>query len=157
MASIMEQAATAIVAALRAVDGTGSYTYDLSDYPTARVQIGVPTTAPCDPPFVFVTDFSMQSVVGPNVPLGLHERTIDVTIYGYASGDGTPEDRTFNAMALQSDVDAALQADRTLGGVVYDVFCVEAVTIDGLQHGADLPYGIVACVYRFNWHTAAGF
>lgn len=147
--------AAAILTAIRTIDGTGHYNNSLTDYPNDRVQAGVPDSLPLLPA-VYLQEIRATSTIN-NVPLGHHERGAQFTLVGYAVGDGTKLDRIRDALNLLSDVDRSLMADRTLGGLVLDVYLADFTVIDGLQESDALPYGVCGCVYEVRWRaTTAG-
>lgn len=132
MASTMRQIASAIKSALADVDGTGSYTYDLSA--AGHVHIGEVLDAPILP-FVTVSAVGWDSDT--ETQLTRYRRRVLFSLYGaVGTSTDTPEARILAAMDLLEDVSRALEADPTLGGLVHTLIVRSAGTFDGLDEQA---------------------
>lgn len=109
---------TALVSAMEAIDGTGSYHYDLS----GAVIIGHPAEPPTTWPCCYIEPGAMVPDLGPagRVPLGQFRCTFGFTLYAFvpvATTGGT--EAQLEAYDAMMDLCIALGADRSLGGVVH--------------------------------------
>ncbi len=106
----------ALKAALQAVDGSGSYTYDLSG--ADSVILGEVTDAFKLPQVLLFVD----NVVVEPFELTTERMRLSVRAVGFvgASTD-TAEGRLLAAVDLQQDILAATRTDRSLGGTVIDM------------------------------------
>lgn len=159
--SVLRTALTAILAALRGIDGTGDYNYDLTSDPTRRVQAHVPDPLAVTGPVVFVQSVSATSDVR-GVPLGYHERNVDVVFVCYAGGTGAPDSDFYAVLDLVSDIDRCLMAERDdadsdLMGALLDVYQT-ALSVGARQVGTGV-YGEAEVAYRLTWQStdAGGF
>jgi len=110
-----------LVAALKAADGTGVYTHDLSDQAGGQVRVKksrIPR--PPHTPYVAVV---LEEVEGGQDPeLGVWRRDLVFTIVGWAPAMGEDQDtRQEAANNMANDILRAVEADRQLGGTVMDV------------------------------------
>lgn len=121
-----------VVSAIQAVDGTGTYTYDLSGDNT--VHLGYMATPPADK-FVMISDITGAEGVEGNT-LDAYTHTWSMTVIGYveASTD-TYLARVQAAADLYHDVIRGLSVDRTLGGYARRVWPTD-VEIGGSQGAA---------------------
>lgn len=155
MASQIRAITSAILSALRGIDGTGVYHYDLTDAPLERVLPGRYPDAPLVP-FVSLPTLAVRSTDENGVPLGKHRRFLDVGIVGMVGADsGDGFERLLQATELLADIDAALMADRTLAGTALDVRLTATDTVDGADLGLD-GYGVCGARYEIMWQAVGG-
>lgn len=159
--SVLRTALTAILAALRGINGAGDYNHDLSSDPTQRVQSHEPNPFTIAGTLVFVRAISETSDVR-GVPLGYHERSVDLVLACYAGGTGDPDTELYEVMDLVSDVDRCLMAQRDnansdLMGAILDVYRT-ATSITSRSSGPGV-YGEAEVAYRLTWLStnAGGF
>ncbi len=116
--SALKNVRDAIATAISSVNGTGTYTYDLS--PDGRVITGPQVFPDVSLPAANVHSPRWTSEAGRQ--LGWRTRSIVVDVVGRvgASSDSSA-DREGNACDLGDDMTRALEADPTLGGVVHDL------------------------------------
>ena len=151
MASVLRQQLAAVKTALHTIDGTGSFTYDLSG--TDSVAYGI-QLFPDIVPRVQIASLSETSTHG--IPLGFYERTASISLFGYVGADSDEAgSRLLNATDLLNDMMLAIEADRTLGGLVLDVIFTNTVAMDGLE--MDLPtLGLAEVVLQTRYTTKTG-
>lgn len=154
MSSTVRAVMGAVKTALATVNGSGSYTYDLSA--TDRVKIGRPSLTESLVPCVWVSIGQLESDHGPQ--LGRYTRRLAIDLEGRVALDGgnTAEERELEAMDLLDDVCIALETDRTLGGRVLDLI-VEGTTVGAGATANSQPARVFAQVVVY-WHanSAAG-
>ena len=155
MASQIRGICSAMLSALRGIDGSGSYHFDLSDAPTQRVLGGFYPQAPLVP-FISLRDLAIRSVDQNGVPLGLHRRFVDVTVAGMVGADTADGfELLIQATELLADIDRAIMADRLLAGTCLDVRLRDTSALDGAELG--LPgYGVAIAIYEIMWEAEAG-
>lgn len=149
MAARSRQVLEAVKTALAAVDGTGVYTYDLSGSNAVVLFDGPPRS----PPFVNIsTSRGVTSKHG--LSLGDYERGMVVEILGCVSGSDTPGERGLDALDLADDITAALEADRSLGGLVTDM----TVRLTGVAGMVERAPGLGACALELEvyWYAHSG-
>ena len=114
--STLRSVRDAIATALADVNGTGSYTHDL----TGAIVTGPQLFTDMSLPAANVHSPRWSSTSG--LQLGWRTRTIIVDVLGRigASSDSSG-DREGNACDLGDEMTTALEADPTLGGVVHDL------------------------------------
>lgn len=118
MASKLRQVRDAIASALAGINGSGSYSYDLS--PTGRVILGPQIFPDVSLPCVNVTTNPFRTT--PGRQLGWYTLESVTYLVGRVGADSdSSADREGNALDLANDLTLAVMADRTLGGVVHDV------------------------------------
>lgn len=142
---------TAVRTALASATGTGTYTYDLS--PSAKRILGRPTrgTEPT-PPFAMLALGQLTSDHGPQVGRYRRELVVDLMAFAPTANDSTG-DRQAAGADLLDDLCQALEADRTLGGLVIDLI-VRAGTFDGSAQGLPNTAGVYAEVVVY-WHASS--
>jgi hypothetical protein len=155
VASQIRAITSAMLSALRGINGTGGYHFDVTDAPTERVLGGFYPEAPLVP-FVSIRDLAIRSTDENGVPLGLHRRFLDVTVVGMCganTGDGF--ELLIRSTELLADIDRALMGDRTLSGSCLDVRLRDTSALDGAELG--LPgYGVAIAVYEVMWEAEKG-
>ena len=154
MKSTMREVLEAIRTTLRGVDGSGAYTYDLSD--TAdRVHVGAPPTQPAVVPSVWIHSATMQGSQGQGTPLGMYRREFGCVIAGYVgAADDSPGARVLAAADLADDIHRALESNRSLSGHVLDL-TVTSAPINGEDLG--LPsLGFVGAEVSAYWRVETG-
>lgn len=112
MASQARIIAARVIAVIRAIDGTGDYTYDLTNS-TDQVEYGdVPVSSlPC----VTFAGFSLVSDDARTLTKYGHELVVEGT--GFTGGDGDAlGERALNALDLISDIHLAISRDRVAIG-----------------------------------------
>jgi hypothetical protein len=129
MANVATNILNQVVTQLQAVTGTGQYTFDLSA--SGVVQRGVPKTMGVHGVQVWVSSPRSESARGP--VLTKFTRRLGVRIFGVAAtafGDSfsTREDA---ALDLEDDILRALEADRSLNGLVLDIIAMGAERVEG--------------------------
>ena len=148
--SIMDYLATQ----LATINGTGSYTYDLSG--TGRIIIGseapTPAAVSSHPVMCFVTEFRTGTQPGPS--LNAFERTMEVEIAAFAATtNDLPLSRAKAAADLAADIDLALtgtSARRSGGTGLFR----DAVTQSNTRDGNALGFkgcGIAAITVTFTY------
>lgn len=149
MAARSRQILEAVQTALGAVDGTGGYTYDLSGSNAVVLFDGPPRS----PPFVNLSAARGVSAEH-GLSLGDYKRTMVVEVFGCVSGSDTPGDRGLDALDLADDITAALEADRSLGGLAVDL-TVRLVGVAGMVERAP---GLGACALEVEiyWYAHSG-
>lgn len=146
MASLSRAILTRIQTLLRAVNGAGGFTYNLSDSDD-RVLLMAPTS-PEGPPRVYLTDFTIGSEYSHQ--LGGYDRRGIVQFTGYVgTSEDNPEERLLAATDLLDDICQALEADRTLQDRVYNMI-VQAQVIDGNEAGFQ-NLGMVEGTIEVQW------
>lgn len=131
----------ALLAALAGVDGSGSYTHDLSGAGrVARVRVAQPLISGAFVTCVFDDAPSRHDIV-----LGTYRRDLQFTIVGWGvTGADTDEARQEAACNMMDDVMRAVEADRSLGGLVYDVLCHGRSFIGSdAESGAQYPVAVI--------------
>lgn len=145
---------SAVKTALASINGAGVYTYDLSA--DGKVQIGrpAPNQGPT-PPCAWVAVGELDSSHGPQVGRYRRDLVVDILAFAPAEAD-TTEARQFVGADLLDDICAALEASRTLGGLVLDLI-VQGGTFNGADAGMPGCAGVLARV-AVHWHanSAAG-
>ena len=139
----------AIKSQLEGVDGTGTYTFDLST--GDQVLIGA-TMIPDRIPAAYLYATATQSAITPGrTVLRNYDRTLVVQIEAWVNATtSTPGADHLRALDMQDDIFKAVESDRTLGGNVDDVI-LSGQTYDGeaLQRpGLGLAVIICQCSYR---------
>lgn len=145
MASIYSQIADWVVTTAKGIDGSGTYTHDLSaDADQVKIADVTPKMV-TTPPQVFVFDFDQEHE--PGQPLSSWNHTFDVMLAGFVkTSDGSQAALKKAALDLSADLFYAFTQDRTAGGLVYDVRpATDAVSGAGPFKG----YGIATCRLRF--------
>lgn len=122
----------ALVTALRTrCTGTGDYTYDLTG--SDRVKVGRPGLGHARPLSVWLAVGAVDTGEAPQ--LGRWRRQIVIDVVGFVPAiSPDPEDTTYAACDLLQDIVQAVQADRSLGGLVTDL-SMEGVALDGDDAG----------------------
>lgn len=143
MSSVASQIVDYVATTLRGIDGTGNYTFDLTA--TDKVIIADPP-APGGvhtAPMLYVFDVDVTH--DPGQPLTVFNHTLDVFIAGFVqSSDGTQAALKKAALDMGADIFLALTADRTAGGLCYDV-----VPQTDAVNGASMGYkGFGVCTVR---------
>lgn len=122
------------------VDGTGSYTYNLSNA-DAVVLAGFPSPGQAlrDGPMVYVYDEEIEST--PGQPMTAWNQEMRVYLLGIVQGSGTSASYRRNALDLAADLARAFRADRVASGAtilatsaVHDVR-FESETMEGEAMG----------------------
>lgn len=154
MASNTRAVLSAVKTALAGINGAGVYTFNLSA--DGKVQIGRPLSGDGPtPPCAWIAVGTLDSDHGPRIGRYTRNLTIDVMAFAPAESD-TTEARQFVGADLLDDICAALEASRTLGGLVVDLI-VRAGTFNGAEAGMTGCAGVLAHVDVY-WHanSAAG-
>lgn len=127
-----------IVTVLQGINGAGSYTYDVSG--TDKVQIGmVPIVPPRVPPCLFV--WWQADVNEHGQPVGWYRQTTRWGVGGYVSYSAeTPQGHVNAVLDLKADVVRALETDRRLNNLVYDLRL--ASFEDRSADALDMPPGV---------------
>lgn len=121
---------------------------------TDRVVVGFPPAGkPAATPWGYVYVDQVSSDVSAELGGYVRTATIGVCLYLGATSD-TPEARTLAAYDLADLVAEALQADRTLGGLVMDVL-VESTALDGDTFGLG-GVAVVGASVRVYWLVTGG-
>jgi len=145
----------AVVSALKTIDGTGSFTYDLSGDDQVLVGRG---SRPARVPAAFVAVEGLDTAQVPGqTPLTRYDRTLTLTVVAFAqASDDKPGSVHAASLDLQDDVMRALEADRSLGGLVYDLEIVSQL-YDGAELDARASgLGIVALAVRCRYAETGG-
>ena len=131
----------ALITAVRGIDGSGSYTHDLSGTgAVGRVRGGQPMVGP-----PFATVVFDEAPTSHDVQLGSYRRDLQFTIVGWGlTGADTDEARSEAAANMFDDLCRACESDRTLGGIVYEVLCNgTAFVANDAESGAQYPVAVV--------------
>ncbi len=108
-----------IVTALKAVNGTGEYTHNLSGTEPVRVgtaRIGIPPTVP----FVTVVPELIQTKRSTVINFFRRDGTFRIVGWGKTTAD-TDIARIKAALNMANDILRAVESDTTLGGLSYDL------------------------------------
>ena len=145
MAGEVQAVYDALVAMLESIDGTGSYTYDLSAAVERRRFTGQTTSVPRA--YLSPSEPFCQYAVDGFAELGSYALTMqfDLVIAVSAGAANTPENKLSAAVLAVDDVLTAIQADRSLGQTALDVVPVLG-SIDGAEVGASslgIAYGLL--------------
>jgi hypothetical protein len=149
MGSKERQILGAIKSQIEAVNGTGTYTFDLSG--SDQVLLGA-TMIPDRLPSAYIYALSLSSQITPGrTVLRNYDRTFQVQIEAWvnATSDAVGE-QMLRALDMQDDILKAIESDRSLGGEVDDVI-LNAQTYDGeaLQRpGLGCAVIVCTCTYR---------
>lgn len=153
MASTIRTIADRVRTVLRAIDGTGSYTYDLSDdVDRVNYRDGFPAF---DLPAINITALNLDNDESP--VLTKYARTLTVRLVAYAgSSTDAPGDYLLAAADLANDIHIALETDRTAGtagslGVLGHSVVVSSDALDGATiqiDGCGIVFVEVAVQYR---------
>lgn len=156
MSSTSRAVVAAIISAIESIDGDevdSDYTYDLTA--TGQVRYHHEPTQPSRVPCVLVHDVAVSSTIAGGVPLGKYRRDLTVLCSGYVGADSdTPGARAFAALDLCDDIARAIEADRQLGGLVYDAVVV-TTPIEGESLGIT-GLGVCAIEVSAWWETTTG-
>ena len=132
----------ALLAAVEGINGPGGgYVHDLTaEGAVARVRVGQPMS---EPPFATVVFDRCES--RRDVQLLTFRRDLFFTIVGWAPVNAdTDEARTEAAVNLFDDLLRAVEADLTLGGLVYDVTARGTAFIaSDAESGAQYPVAVI--------------
>lgn len=145
MASVYSQIVSWVATTAAAIDGTGSYTFDLSADDAVKVADPINPGQVTSPPQVFIFDWDIEHE--PGQPLSSWNHTFDVYLAGFVqTSDGSQSALKLAALDLAADLFYAFTQDRTAGGLVYDVRpTTDAVNGAGPFKG----YGVASCRLRF--------
>lgn len=151
MSSTLRAVQSALVSAFQAIDGTGTFTHNLSA--TGVVQVGVPTLGDGPVPGLWVHFQSMDGAR--DADLGAYRRTVTFLVEGrVAASSGTLQEQSAIAMDLLSDLLQALEADPTLGGLVQDIETSGAAVVGDL---AGVPgIAVAGLVIETSWIIQQG-
>ena len=151
MASRSRQVLDAVRDALVTINGAGSYTHNLSG--TDAVKIGRSRPEDTVLPAAWVAVATLRSEHGTGS--GRYRRLLTVDIEARVSATSqTTEERACTALDLLDDIVTALEANRTMGGLIYDLI-LEGVDIDGDEIGMS-NVGIVYAQVVLWWEVASG-
>ncbi len=151
VASRARQALEAVLVKLAGITVGAGYHCTLSDPGQIFVGEGIPASA--GPLVVAIGDPRIASEHGPQ--LGRYKRTLTVPFIGRVPATGgTGAERIYAALDVASDIKAALEADRTLGGLVLDLI-VEADTFVGAEVGWTGCGGVSGTISVY-WHANSG-
>lgn len=147
-ASTTRAVLTALKSALQGIDGTGSYTYDLSG--TDSVVLGEVADAFKVPQvLLFVDNLTVEPFELPTERMRLTVRAVGFV--GAASDSA--EARLLAAADLQQDIFLATRADRSLGATVIDVRR-EAGVYQYQAETGDL-FGVADVTITVDWYEVA--
>lgn len=149
MASRASQVINQLVLAISAVNGSDGYTYDLSG--TGQIVVGEGIPRDGTDTMVALTAAELSS---PDDPvLGAYTRRLSVPFIARTpTADATPGSRLRAALDLADDIAEALEADRSLNGLVLDLR-VEVESVDGDEFGASgmaFVVGLITCYWQAN-------
>ena len=143
----------ALKTAIQAINGTGNYSFILSG--DDQVKIGRPTIGDVRLPSCWIAVGTLTSDHGPQ--LGRYQRNLVVDIEARTTVSmDTVSERGLKAVDLLDELCQAIQASRSLGGLVTDVI-VTGTTVDGDEMG--IPgVGVVFAQVETYWYanTSAG-
>ena len=138
----------AIQSQIQNVNGSGSYTFDLSGTRTVIGEAFQPARVPgC---YVYFLNVTTAQTPGVTV-LTRYDRTMTVQAEGWcAAENSTPGNAALEAVDLMDDIMRALEADRSLDGNVRDIE-ISASALDGqeLDRGPGLGLCILQLVVRY--------
>lgn len=156
--SKLRDAVVAMLAAIRAINGTGTYNYSFAQDAAKQVRVFLP-----DPlnveflPCAFLASTRVLSGID-GVPLGKGSRTALLTWHVYAGGTmsdphviGDHDDDLYAVYNATQDIDVALMANRTMGGAVLDVYQSELEL--GLRRIGEWVYGRAELTYTVVWQS----
>lgn len=145
MSSVARGVVEALKTTIAGIDGSGSYTYDLSG--TDMVQI---STIPASPPAPRAYIMSPRLSSSPDgVCLGHYARTLSIAVVGVVS-EGSGEARLLAALDLLEDFARALESERTLGDRVYDLTITGTDVLDGEELHLS-GYGVCGIALELTW------
>ena len=151
MSATLEGVIDGVKSAIAGIDGTGSYNFDLSG--TDLVQIAdIPEGAVPYGTRAWIQFQGFQSTPD-GACLGHYRRTATMSVIGTTT-DGTTEKRLDGAAKLLEDFARALESDRTLGGLVYDLTLTNTDVIAGAELGIVGP-AFCAVVLSLTWSERA--
>jgi hypothetical protein len=140
MSHVRQQIREAVVAALTGLATTGSRVH------ASRLRPQGDAGLPC----LLVTTES-EEVVETSI-LGLQRRELVVQVRGYAKATGALDD-TLDTIA--AEVETALGADVTLGGLAKGSLLLAGIDID-FDDALDKPVGVVVLQFKAGYYTVAG-
>ena len=149
MASLERAILAQIKTLLAGIDGTGSYTFDLSA--TDQVRIGS-TFNPALVPSAYIIPVAATTSQIPGItPLNAYTRSLLVRIEAWCAGtDNDPGELLSLALDLQNDIRLALEADRTLSQSAVHDLEVNGEAWDGGEFGrAGLGLAIVEVLVKY--------
>ncbi len=131
----------AIQTQIQNVNGSGSYTFNLSG--TDQVVLGE-SFQPHRVPGCYVYFLNVTTAQTPGTTrLTAYDRTMNVQVEGWcAAENSTPGNAALEAVDLMDDIMRALEADRSLGGSARDIE-ISASSLDGQE--LDRP-GLGMCI-----------
>lgn len=151
MASRTDQILQAIESALIAINGTGSYTNDLSG--TDQVTFGRPRPECSRYPAAWINLARLQGGFG--FALVDQKRTLVVEIEGRVQpSEQTPRSRCLAAIAMLNDFSIALEASAVLQGLTWSMEG-DGTWVDGDEVGL-LNIGIAYVEVTFSWDQIRG-
>jgi len=139
----------AVKTALQTVNGAGSYTYNLSGANAVVLFDGPPRSPPC------VNISAPRSITAEHgLSLGDYKRGMVVEVLGLVGGSDTPGERGLLALDLADEMTEALEADRSLGGLVTDMI----VRLVGVAGGVERAPGLGGCALEVEvyWFAHSG-
>ena len=134
---------TAIKTQIQNVNGSGSYTFNLSG--ADQVVLGE-SFQPHRVPGCYVYFLNVSTAqTGGTTRLNAYDRTMTCQVEGWvAAENSTPGNAALEAVDLMDDIMRALEADRSLGGNVRDIE-ISASSLDGQE--LDRP-GLGLCILQ---------
>jgi hypothetical protein len=141
--SYLADALQGLVTALATINGTGSYTYDLSS--SDRVIVGMVDIPPQFPCVMLATVTAGRGETGNTLEAFTHEWTVDLVGF-VSSSTSTAAERWYAAANLHADVLRMIKLNRTLGGTCRDV-TPGAEWISGSEAG-ELAFGMFGLELR---------
>lgn len=155
MSTTIGSALDGIDTILQGIDGTGSYTNDLSG--DGRIVWGAGADLP-DPPFLNLQDVLLETFTE-GVPLGMYGRRIRIPIYGevgIVTDSVTRKDVVKLAAGLLNDLCIAVEAGQRNFGGVDGVYNVRVEGDSGLALIGDLHAGIIGADLFFEFRGVTG-
>lgn len=142
---------SALKTAIAGINGTGSYTYDLSATGAVFVASGFPAGAPDTCVWLFPGPVSTEvaGIGTANITQWKREQTWGVNGFVPGAAD-TPEARIEAANLLYDDIWLAILSNRTLGGNVIDINVSDVLALDGADAGF-AGRGVVSMTLTMFW------
>lgn len=151
MASRLRTILTSLKTLVQGINGAGGYVHNLSG--NDQVFIGE-LVRPERYPAVAVYPLGQHGAHG--LQLGRFKRTQNFQIQGWTqAASDSPQERVLMACDLLDDVMTAIEADRTIGGNVYDLLFLEVSAFNGDEAGVP-GFGVMVCTLQLWWHTNSG-
>lgn len=146
----------ALVAAVAGINGTGSYTNDLSATGAVFVASGFPQGAPDKCVWIFPGGIDTE-VAGLGVAnITQWKRTMTFGVNGFIPGTAdTPYARYVAAASLYDDIWTALMSNRQLGGSVIDTTISDVLALDGSDAGFP-GVGVCSMTVTVFWRGTLG-